>query len=289
MKIGVVFPQTEFTPDPIAVRDYAQTVEGLGFSHMHAYDHVLGANPDRPGGWTGPYTYKSSFFEPFVLFSYLAGLTHTIEFDTGILILPQRQTALVAKQAATLDVLSQGRTRLGVGNGWNELEYIALGENFHNRGKRMEEQVELLRLLWTQPLVTLKGRWHNIPDAGINPLPVQRPIPIWFGGTDDRVLSRMARLGDGWMLNIRTLEQVRQKIDQLYQYLEETGREKASFGLDLRLNLSLVAPDGWIGFIDDCRALGATHLTVNTMGSGYDTPSAHLEALKQFAEVAGLS
>ncbi len=289
MKIGVVFPQTEFTPDPIAVRDYAQTVEGLGFSHMHAYDHVLGANPERPGGWTGPYTYKSSFFEPFVLFSYLAGLTHTIEFDTGILILPQRQTALVAKQAATLDVLSQGRTRLGVGNGWNELEYIALGENFHNRGKRMEEQVELLRLLWTQPLVTLKGRWHNIPDAGINPLPVQRPIPIWFGGTDDRVLSRMARLGDGWMLNIRTLEQVRQKIDQLYQYLEETGREKASFGLDLRLNLSLVAPDGWIGFIDDCRALGATHLTVNTMGSGYDTPSAHLEALKQFAEVAGLS
>ncbi len=289
MKIGVVFPQTEFTPDPIAVRDYAQTVEGLGFSHMHAYDHVLGANPERPGGWTGPYTYKSSFFEPFVLFSYLAGLTHTIEFDTGILILPQRQTALVAKQAATLDVLSQGRTRLGVGNGWNELEYIALGENFHNRGKRMEEQVELLRLLWTQPLVTLKGRWHNIPDAGINPLPVQRPIPIWFGGTDERVLSRMARLGDGWMLNIRTLEQVRQKIDQLYQYLEETGREKASFGLDLRLNLSLVAPDGWIGFIDDCRALGATHLTVNTMGSGYDTPSAHLEALKQFAEVAGLS
>ena len=289
MKIGVVFPQTEFTPDPIAVRDYAQTVEGLGFSHMHAYDHVLGANPERPGGWTGPYTYKSSFFEPFVLFSYLAGLTHTIEFDTGILILPQRQTALVAKQAATLDVLSQGRTRLGVGNGWNELEYIALGENFHNRGKRMEEQVQLLRLLWIQPLVTLNGRWHNIPDAGINPLPVQRPIPIWFGGTDDRVLRTMARLGDGWMLNIRTLEQVRQKIDQLYQHLEETGREKTSFGLDLRLNLSLVAPDGWTGFIDDCRALGATHLTVNSMGCGYDTPSAHLEALKQFAEVAGLS
>lgn len=289
MKIGVVFPQTEFPPDAIAIRDYAQTVEGLGFCHMHAYDHVLGANPDRPGGWTGPYTYKSSFFEPFVLFSYLAGLTQKIEFDTGILILPQRQTALVAKQAATLDVISQGRTRLGVGNGWNELEYIALGENFHNRGKRMEEQVALLRMLWTQPLVTFQGRWHNIPDAGINPLPVQSPIPIWFGGTDDRVLSRMARLGDGWMLNIRSLEQARPKIDHLYQFLDDAGREKASFGIDLRLNLSQVGPDGWTRFIDEGTALGATHITVNTMGGGYETSSAHLEALKLFANVAGLS
>jgi probable F420-dependent oxidoreductase len=288
MKIGVVFPQTEFPPDPIAVRDYAQAVEGLGFTHMHAYDHVLGANPDRPGGWSGPYTYKSSFFEPFVLFSYLAGITHTISFDTGILILPQRQTALVAKQAATLDVLCQGRTRLGVANGWNALEYTALGENFHNRGKRIEEQVELLRLLWTQPLVNFQGRWHNIPDAGINPLPVQRPIPIWFGGTDDKVLSRMARLGDGWMLNIRTLEQARPKIEQLYLYLDDIKREKASFGLDLRLNVSLVSPEGWCYFVDECRSLGATHMTVNTMGCGYETPSAHLEVLKQFAHVTGL-
>lgn len=288
MKIGVVFPQTEFPPDPIAIRDYAQAVEGLGFHHIHAYDHVLGANPDRPGGWTGPYTHKSSFLEPFVLFSYLAGLTHTIEFHTGILILPQRQTALVAKQAATLDVLSQGRTRLGVGNGWNEVEYTALQENFHNRGKRMEEQVELLRLLWTQPLVNFKGRWHNIPDAGINPLPVQRPIPIWFGGTDDKVLERMARLGDGWMLNIRTIEQARPKIDLLHQCLEKAGRENASFGLDLRLNMSLVSPDSWIGFIDECKTLGATHLTVNTMGCGYETPAAHQKALKQFSDVAGL-
>jgi len=288
MKIGVIFPQTEFKPDPIAIRDYAQAVEGLGFSHIHAYDHVLGANPERPGGWTGPYTYKSSFFEPFVLFSYLAGLTHTIEFDTGILILPQRQTALVAKQAATLDVLSHGRTRLGVGNGWNAIEYTALGENFHNRGKRMEEQVELLRLLWTQPLVNFHGRWHNIPDAGINPLPIQRPIPIWFGGTDDRVLSRMARLGDGWMLNIRALEQARPKLDRLYQYLEEGGRDKASFGIELRLSMSLVGPDSWTRFIEECAALGATHLMVNTMGCGYETSSAHLEALKQFAQVVGL-
>jgi probable F420-dependent oxidoreductase len=288
MKIGVVFPQTEFPPDPIAVRDYAQAVEGLGFEHLHAYDHVLGANPERPGGWNGPYTHQHPFFEPFVLFSYLAGLTHKIEFDTGILILPQRQTALVAKQAATLDVLSGGRTRLGVGNGWNAVEYTALDEDFHTRGRRMEEQVALLRLLWTQPLVNFQGRWHNIPDAGINPLPVQRPIPIWFGGTDDRVIIRMARIGDGWMLNIRSFEQVQAGLKRLDEYLDEFKRDKASFGIDLRLNMSLVEPADWTSFIDSCKSLGATHLTVNTMGCGFETPVAHINALKQFALVIGL-
>ncbi len=264
-------------------------MEDLGFSHMHAYDHILGANPERPGGWTGTYTYNHPFFEPFILFSYLAGLTHIIEFATGILILPQRQTPLVAKQAATLDILCNGRLRLGVGNGWNEVEYIALGENFHNRGKRMEEQVALLRLLWTQPLVKFEGRWHNIPDAGINPLPVQRPIPIWFGGTDDKALQRMARIGDGWMLNIRTLEQARPKLDKLNQYLEEAGREKASFGIEPRLNMNVIEQDEWTSFLHSWEELGATHLTVNTMGCGYDTTSAHIEALKHFAELIGLS
>jgi probable F420-dependent oxidoreductase len=289
MKIGVIFPQTEFKPDPLAVRDYTQAVEGLGFTHMHAYDHILGANPERPGGWTGPYTYNHLFFEPFIFFSYLAGMTRKIEFATGILILPQRQTALVAKQAATLDVLSNGRLRLGVGNGWNEVEYIALGENFHNRGKRMEEQVALLRMLWTQPLVKFEGRWHNVPDAGINPLPVQRPIPIWFGGTDDRALLRMARIGDGWMMNIRTIEQARSKLDTLNHYLEVAGRDKASFGIEPRLNMNLIKPDEWIGYMQTWEGLGATHLTVNTMGCGYDTTSAHIEALKQFAGIIGLS
>jgi probable F420-dependent oxidoreductase len=289
MKIGVIFPQTEFTPDPIAVRDYAQAVEGLGFSHMHAYDHILGANPERPGGWTGPYTYKHQFFEPFLLYSYLAGLTHKIEFATGILILPQRQTALVAKQAATLDVLCNGRLRLGVGIGWNEVEYIALGEDFHNRGRRTEEQVELLRLLWTQPLVKFEGRWHNIPDAGINPLPVQRPIPVWFGGTNDRALQRMAHIGDGWMLNIRTVEQARPALDKLYKYLEEAGRDKASFGLEPRLNMNVIGQEEWTSFLHTWEEMGATHLTVNTMGCGFDTTSVHIEALKHFAELIGLS
>ena len=289
MKIGVVFPQVEFKPDPLAIRDYAQAVEGLGFTHIHAYDHVLGANPERPGGWTGTYSCKDPFFEPFSLFSYLAGLTHKIEFATGILILPQRQTALVAKQAATLDVLCNGRLRLGVGIGWNEIEYIALGENFHNRGKRMEEQVALLRLLWTQPLVKFEGRWHNVPDAGINPLPVQRPIPIWFGGTDDRVLRRMALLGDGWMLSSRAIEQIHPLLEKLTQYLTEARRDKASFGIEPRLNLSQTGPDGWNEFIQTWGNLGATHLTINTMSCGYKTTSAHIEALKRFAGLIGLS
>lgn len=289
MKIGVIFPQTEFKPDPIAVRDYAQAVEDLGYTHMHAYDHILGANPERPGGWTGPYTFHHSFFEPFVLFSYLAGLTHSIEFATGILILPQRQTAVVAKQAATLDILCNGRLRLGVGIGWNGVEYTALGENFHNRGKRMEEQVALLRMLWTQPLVKFEGRWHNIPDAGLNPLPVQRPIPIWFGGTDDRALQRMARIGDGWMMNIRTIEPAQPKLDKLTHYLEGAGRERDSFGLEPRLNMNLIKQDEWLSFIHTWEGMGATHLTVNTMGCGYETTSAHIEALKQFAEIIGLT
>ena len=289
MKIGVVFPQIEFEPDPSAIRDYAQAVEGMGFTHMHAYDHVLGANPDRPGGFSGPYSYRDPFFEPFILFSYLAGLTHKIEFATGILILPQRQTALVAKQATTLDVLCNGRLRLGVGIGWNEVEYVALGENFHNRGKRIEEQVALLRQLWTQPLVKFEGRWHNIPDAGINPLPIRRPIPIWFGGSDDRVLRRMAQLGDGWMPGTRPIEQMRLLLDKLAQYLAEAGRERASFGIDARLNLSQVGPGSWIDFLHTWKELSATHLSVNTMGFGYETATSHVEALRRFAETIGLS
>jgi probable F420-dependent oxidoreductase len=289
MQIGVVFPQTEFPPDPLAVRDYAQAVEGLGYQHIHAYDHVLGANPQRPGGWSGPYTHKNPFFEPFVLFSYLSGLTQRIEFATGILILPQRQTALVAKQAATLDLMCNGRFRLGVGNGWNEVEYIALNENFHNRGRRIEEQVTLLRQLFTQPLVDFHGRYHNIPDAGILPMPVQQPIPIWFGGTHDIVIQRMARLGDGWMLNIRNLEQIRPALEKLRHNLEEAGRDPSTFGIDLRLNMSLIESEAWLSYFQTYRELGATHLTVNTMGCGFTTPSTHIEALKEFSIRLGLS
>jgi probable F420-dependent oxidoreductase len=289
MKIGVVFPQIEFPPDPLAVRDYAQTVEGLGYTHIYIYDHILGANPERPEGWQGPYTYKDPFFEPFVFFSYLAGITTRIEFATGILILPQRQTSLVAKQAATLDVLSNGRLRLGVGLGWNEVEYIAQAENFHNRGKRIEEQVKLLRMLWTQPLVNFNGQYHHIADAGLNPLPLQRPIPIWMGGTVEAALRRVARISDGWMANVRTLEQARPAVEQLNHYLEDAGRDRASFGIEARLNAYLISKENWVEFVKTWEELGATHLSINTMSCGYETPAAHIAALREFAQVIGIN
>ena len=236
MQIGAVFPQTEFGNDPLAIRDYAQTIEALGYRHVLAYDHVLGANPNRPGGWQGPYTYKTPFHEPFVLFSYMAAVTHKLGFVTGIIILPQRQTALVAKQASTLDILSGGRLRVGIGIGWNEVEYVALNEDFHNRGKRMEEQVDLLRKLWTQELVTYQGQWHQIPDAGINPLPVQQPIPLWFGGHAEAVIRRVAQSGDGWMPNYRTAAEAQAPLETLDRYLAAAGRKRSDLGIEPRLN-----------------------------------------------------
>jgi probable F420-dependent oxidoreductase len=284
MNIGVVFPQTEFGNDPIAVRDYAQTAEDLGYTHVVAYDHILGANPNRPGGWQGPYTYQSAFHEPFVLFSYLAAITQKLGLVPGIIILPQRQTALVAKQAATLDVLSGGRLRLGVGLGWNQVEYIALGEDFHNRGRRMEEQITVLRQLWTQPLVNVAGQWHTIPDAGINPLPVQRPIPIWFGGRSPAALSRAARLGEGWLSNYATLAEAQPALEHIARSLDEAGRTRAEFGIEARLPYGDGNAAAWTTLIRDWQAAGATHASLNTMGVGFDTPAAHLAALRKFAK-----
>src|SRR5215467_10313993 len=191
MRFGVVFPQTEIGTDPAVTREFAQTAETLGYQHILAYDHVIGANTASRPGWRPPYTHKDSFHEPFVLFSYLAGLTKTIELVTGIIILPQRQTILVAKQAASLDVLSKGRLRLGVGIGWNPVEYEALGQDFSNRGRRSEEQIDLMRKLWAQDIITYKGRWHTVTDAGLNPLPPRRAIPIWLGGMAPQVIERV--------------------------------------------------------------------------------------------------
>jgi probable F420-dependent oxidoreductase len=276
MQIGVVYPQTEFPSDAVAIRDYAQTAESLNFAHILAYDHVLGANPDRPGGWNGPY-------------SYMAALTQQIRFVTGILILPQRQTALVAKQVAQLDVLSNGRFRLGIGNGWNKVEFVALGENFHNRGKRIEEQVDVLRKLWTQALVTYNGRWHTIEDAGINPLPVQRPIPIWFGGYVDAVLERTARLGDGWFPGYRTASAARESLDKLAAFAEQNGRSMHEIGIEARVHAFQGGPETLLPIIDDWRKAGATHITYNTMGAGFTTPQQHLDAIAAFATAVGLT
>jgi probable F420-dependent oxidoreductase len=284
MQTGLVYPQTEYPTDPAAVRDYAQTAEALGFTHVLAYDHVLGANPDRPGGWTGPYTHRDPFMEPFVLFTYMAAVTTRLGFIPGILILPQRETALVAKQAATLDVLCSGRLRLGVGTGWNEVEYVALSQEFSTRGRRQEEQLEVLRLLWTQELVTYKGRWHDIPDAGINPLPVQRPIPLWFGGHANVVLRRAARLGDGWLPGFRTAEAAREHLDRLDGYLAEAGRDRAAFGLEPRLHWGNGDLDALGRALEGWRAAGATHISLNTMGAGFRTAGEHLAAIRLFAE-----
>lgn len=285
MKIGAVFPQTEFGNDPIALRDYTQTVEALGYTHILAYDHVLGANPNRPGGWQGPYTDQTPFHEPFLLFSFMAAVTQKLEFATGIIILPQRQTALVAKQAATLDVLSGGRLRVGIGIGWNEVEYMALGEDFHNRGKRIEEQVDLLQQLWTQPLVTFQGQWHTVPDAGINPMPVQQPIPIWFGGHAEAVMRRVAKSGAGWMPNYRSAGDAQPTLAILDRYLAEAGRSRAEIGIEPRLNYGDGMPEGWRTALEEWAAAGATHFSLNTMGCGFATPAQHIAALRRFAEL----
>lgn len=285
MKIGVVFPQTEFgTTDPDLIINYAQVAEAVGFSHILAYDHILGANPNRPGGWRGPYTHESPFYEPFILFSFLASVVRQIEFATGIIILPQRQTALVAKQAATLDVLSKGRLRLGVGLGWNEVEYTALNEDFHRRGQRIEEQVTVLQELWMKPLVNFTGRWHNIPDAGLNPMPLQRPIPIWFGGHADQVLRRVAKMGGGWMPNYRTAADAKPALDALANYVEASGRSMADLGLEARISYGKGDPNLWQKSIAEWQAVGATHITLNTMGLGFTTPFDHIKAITTFAK-----
>jgi probable F420-dependent oxidoreductase len=286
MQLGVIFPQTEIGSDPAVIRDYAQAAESLGFRHLLAYDHVLGANPDRPGGWQGPYTFRNSFHEPFVLFAYLAGITRQLELVTGILILPQRQTALVAKQAAAVDVLSGGRLRLGVGVGWNAVEYEALGLDFRSRGRRMEEQIDLLRQLWTQPLVTFDGRFDRVPDAGINPLPVQRPIPIWMGGSADPVLRRIARTADGWFPPFRPNADGRQILDRMHAYARDAGRDPQQISIEGRVSAGSDAPDVWAGAARDWREFGASHCSFNTMGAGFTSPTQHIDAIRRFMEAA---
>ena len=285
MRYGVVFPQTEIGKDPSAIRDFAQAAEELGYHHLLAYDHVVGANPASRPGWRPPYTYKDTFHEPFVLFGYLAGLTKRIELATGVIILPQRQTVLVAKQAAALDVLSGGRLRLGIGIGWNPVEYEALGENFKNRGRRSEEQVEVMRKLWTQELVTFEGEWHKITDAGLNPLPIQRPIPIWFGGGHDQTLRRVARLGDGWFPLLGPDDKCRAMIEKIRAYTHEAGRDPRSVGIEGRIMIGQDSPEQWTKEIQAWKELGATHVTANTMKAGLSSPSGHVEAIRRFRAV----
>lgn len=286
MRLGVVFPQTEIGADPAAVRDYAQAAENLGYHHLLVYDHVLGANAAGRTGWQGPYQHTDMFHEPMVLFGYLAGITHSIELVTGIIILPQRQTVLLAKQATQVDLLSGGRLRLGIGTGWNTVEYEALNENFHDRGQRSEEQVEVMRRLWTQDLVTYEGRWHRITDAGLNPLPVQRPIPIWFGGMADQVLKRTAHFGDGWFPQFQPGKKAKLMLDTLHQYTREAGRSPSDIGIEGHISISQDRPEKWSELLGKWKDLGATHMSVNTMGAGMESPMDHINAIRRFKEVS---
>jgi len=285
VKVGVVFPQTEIGRDPAVIRDYAQAVEAMGYTHLLAFDSVVGANPDRPGGWDSPFTYRHAFHEPFVLFGFCAAVTRRIELVTGVVILPQRQTALVAKQAAEVDVLSCGRLRLGVGVGWNAVEFEALGENPGNRGRRIEEQVEVMRLLWTRELLSYAGKWHHVSDAGINPLPVQRPIPLWMGGDSEPVLRRAARLADGWITlpSFRPGPTAQQTVDRLHGIVREAGRDPGSFGIEGRLALAHIGVNRLEREMAAWRLMrGITHLCVNTMGLGLPGPEDHVRALERF-------
>jgi probable F420-dependent oxidoreductase len=280
MRIGVTFPQTELGGDVGAVRAYGQRVEELGFTHILAYDHVLGADPEVHQGWAGPYDVRTTFHEPLVMFGYLAAVTTTLELVTGVIILPQRQTALVAKQAAEVDLLSGGRLRLGIGLGWNAVEYEALGEDFSNRGRRSEEQVEVMRRLWTEPSVTLEGRYHTVTGAGLAPLPIQRPIPVWFGAASERAYERAGRLGDGWFPMVppgRGLEEARAAVERA---AVAAGRDPAALGMEGRVDFSggRVSEElaAW-------AAAGATHVSINTMGAGLGGVDGHLAALETAA------
>lgn len=287
MQLGVVFPQTEIGASPAAIRDYVQAAEDLGYAHLLAFDHVLGADAQRYPGWNGPYSHIDMFHEPFVLFGYLAALSRRLELVSGVIILGQRQTALVAKQAAEVDVLTGGRLRLGVGIGWNHVEYEALGTNFHNRGRRSEEQIAVLRQLWTQEVVNFKGRWHQITAAGLNPLPVQRPIPIWLGGRAEAVVERVGRLADGWFPQFSPDRAGEDTLNRMRRYAREAGRDPATIGIEARINFAGGRPEAWAQEAEAWQKLGATHLSVNTMKAGLRSPEDHIKAIRQVNEALG--
>jgi probable F420-dependent oxidoreductase len=281
MRIGVVFPQTELGGDPAVVRAYAQRVEELGFTHILAYDHVVGADPKVHRGWHGPYNIHSTFHEPFVMFGYLAAIT-SLELVTGVIILPQRQSVLVAKQAAEVDLLTSGRFRLGIGLGWNAVEFEALGENFSNRGRRSEEQVEVMRKLWTERSVTFNGKYHTVTGAGLAPLPTQRPIPVWFGAASDRAYERAGRLGDGWFPMMGPGPGLDYARAQVKRAATAAGRDAEGLGMEGRANWT-ADRDKVAAEIAAWDAAGATHLSVNTMNAGLATVDDHLAALERVA------
>jgi len=284
MKLGVVLPHNEIGNDPVAIKDYLQGVEALGADHLLVYDHVLGADPNRPGGWRGMYDSQVAFHEPLTFLSFVAGVTSSIELVTTVLILPQRQTALVAKQAAELQVLSGGRFRMGIGTGWNKIEYEALGVPFEGRGARQEEQVELLKRLWQEDTLTFEGRHHQVSAAGINPRPEAR-IPVWFGGSAKPLLNRCARLGDGWMPLMGANQAASDAISYLKSTRESLGLSWDDFGIQSQAQFAGGNPERWSGHYQKWQALGATHMAFATHNAGSTDAMGHVKRLEQYLEV----
>jgi probable F420-dependent oxidoreductase len=283
VKLVAFYASSDLGSDPAVLRDYAQAAEASGYERLSMGEHVLGADPDRPGGWEGPYTHENEWPDPFPTFGYLASVTERIELMTGVLILPQRQTVLVAKQVAELDILSGGRFILGIGTGWNAVEYEALGKDFHNRGRRMEEQIALMRALWRDEIVSFEGRWHHVTKAGISPRPPSGEIPIWMGGSHERVIDRVGRLGDGWFpLRIDT-DQVISGIGRIRAAAIEAGRDADAIGTQG----SITAGGDTADQVDAAAKLekaGATHAALFTAGAGFSTPQQHIDAITSFAE-----
>ncbi|WP_426563307.1 LLM class F420-dependent oxidoreductase [Angustibacter sp. McL0619] len=286
MQLGVVYPQTELRGDPAAVRRIGRAVEELGFDHLLAYDHVLGAvHADRTPALTGPYTEHDPFHDPFVMFAYLAGITERIEFATGVLILPQRQTALVARQAADVDLLSGGRLRLGVGVGWSQVEYEALGQDFRTRGSRQEEQIELLRRLFAEPVVDFSGRFDRVDRAALVPRPT-RSVPIWLGGSGEKAFDRAARLGDGFIFIGDGVDHAIAAWERLRSRVHGHGRSVEGFGGDYVVG-SRAGVGELTAKIDAWGAAGGTHASVVTMGRGLDSADRHIDFLAQIAHALG--
>jgi probable F420-dependent oxidoreductase len=298
MRIGIVFPTTEIEADAGALKEWAQSVERMGFDHAVLYDHVVGANrASRPGAFL-PYDIDDAFYEPFTLIPYFAAVTTALGFFTSVLILPQRQTVLVAKQAACVDVLSNGRLRLGIGTGWNQVEYEALGVPWAERGPVFEDQVAVLRALWTTRAVTLKTNHHTLTDVGLLPMPIQQPIPLWFGGggreplsgkpSPERVLRRIARLADGLAVAaLRPDEEAAEMLDRFRRFCREYGRDPASIGAQAHHTVTPDTLDRCGEQVEAWQALGATHVGINTMRGGLRGCEAHLLAAEQIAK--GLS
>jgi probable F420-dependent oxidoreductase len=287
MQIGAVLPQAEIGTDQASVRDFAQALQDLGYHHIVTSDHVVGADPAGHPGWTRPQRHTSVVHEPFVLFGFIAGAAPKLGLLSNVIIMPQRQTVLVAKQAAEADVLSDGKLRLGLGIGWNTVEFEALNESFKNRGRRFEEQIDVMRKLWTAESISYQGQYHTITAAGIAPLPIQRPIPIWVGATAEAAVKRAALIADGYLplAPMAGTGSFAETIERVHGWLREAGRDPAAFGIEARLNAATGTPDDWRKVVEEWRGLGASHMGVSTSGAGFTSVDQHIQRLREAREM----